>query len=61
MKKLISILIATVLLATTACAAGNKVVSTPSTGSGTTTTDNTKGVLPIKAALVEIEVVAVVE
>ena len=48
MKKLISFLIAAVLFTTTACAAGNKVVSTPSTGSGTTTTDNTKGVLPMK-------------
>ena len=48
MKKLISILIAAVLLTATACAAGNKTVSTPSTGSGTTTTDNTKGVLTMK-------------
>ena len=48
MKKLISFLIAAVLFTTTACAAGNKVVSTPSTGSGTTTTDNTKGVLSMK-------------
>ena len=48
MKKLISFLIAGVLFTTTACAAGNKVVSTPSTGSGTTTTDNKKGVLPMK-------------
>ena len=48
MKKLISFLIAAVLFTTTACAAGNKVVSTRSTGSGTTTTDNTKGVLPMK-------------
>ena len=45
MKKLISFLIAAVLFTTTACAAGNKEVSTPSTGS---TTDNTKGVLPMK-------------
>ena len=45
MKKLISFLIAAVLFTTTACAAGNKVVSTPSTG---TTTDNTKGVLQMK-------------
>ena len=42
MKKLISFLIAAVLFTTTACAAGNKVVSTGST------TDNTKGVLPMK-------------
>ena len=55
MKKLISIILAAVLLTTTACAFGNKVVSIGST------TDNTKGVLPIKAALVEIEAVAVVE
>ena len=39
---------AAVILTSTACAAGNKVVSTPSTGLGTTTTDNTKGVLPMK-------------
>ena len=42
MKKLISFLIAAVLFTTTACAAGNKEVSTGST------TDNTKGVLPMK-------------
>ena len=42
MKKLISILIAAILLTATACAAGNKEVSTGST------TDNTKGVLPMK-------------
>ena len=42
MKKLISILIAAILFTTTACAAGGKVVSTGST------TDNTKGVLPMK-------------
>ena len=42
MKKLISILIAAVLFTTTACAAGNKVVSTGST------TANTKGFLPMK-------------